>query len=291
MTTALNAKDLVVRVRDRILDKSSRAIDDATVLRFADDALQSLYTTMRLSNQDYELDRLLIPFANFVESDPNLVETRLPEYVGEVRLVEKQVQGQSIGAILDKSPTLKQRSIAMGAFAVRNPVWFYSRHARPGWLAIAGRLGGITDVAIWYIRKWAPMHFGTATAGGANTLTFDAPGDTTLTGRVLLRDSYYVGMDVEITNNLPTGAQQQLGRSSSSGASVATSARPESRPWLTTGEPTQMPPRSTQRSSPSKASTPSCSWRWSACATTSARATCDTRSSRAGRSPNRQSAT
>jgi hypothetical protein len=192
---ALNCVKAITRVRRRVQDANSIAFQDVEVLEAIDDALQPIYTTLRLAGRGDEMDRLAVPRSSMTEITSEVLEFRLPETVGEIRLIEGETSSTTKPVPLLHAQHLMEKESGRGFGSLNQPVWFFSRFGRPGEIQIRGRSIEFTNFNIWHARHWPPLHYGTATAGGANTLTFPAAP----TGDLSLRDDVYIGMDVEIT--------------------------------------------------------------------------------------------
>jgi hypothetical protein len=191
----LNCFKAVSRVRRRISDLGGNVYTAAQVLEALDEVIQSIYTTTLLAGQQQEMDMLNVPRADFTEINTEVVEYSLPETVGEIRLIEGVPSGSSVVPVPLLKGYLGEKEYARGFGGISLPVWFFSKFGRPGRIQIRGRLTKFTSFNIWHARKWAPLHYAIAEAGGVNTLTFN----TAPTGDLARRDDVYIGMDVEIT--------------------------------------------------------------------------------------------
>jgi hypothetical protein len=140
------------------------------------------------------MDMLNVPRADFTEINTEIVEYSMPETVGEIRLIEGQPSGSGVPVPIYKA-NLAEKEYARGFGGISLPVWFFSKFGRPGRIQIRGRLTKFTSFNIWHARKWGPLHYAVAEAGGADTLTFN----TSPTGDLSRRNDVYIGMDVEIT--------------------------------------------------------------------------------------------
>lgn len=201
---AINAIKAITRVRRRVQDTGSVAYTDAEVLEAIDDALSPIFTTVRMSGQQNELELLSIPVGSLTALGNEIRETVLPETVAEIQLVQgEDAAGRTVPFL--KAAHLMEMDLARGNRGIRQPIWLFSRHGRPGRIQIRGTLTPIVQVNIWYVRRWPPLHYGTASAGGASTITFPAAP----TGDLSLRDDTYIGMDVEIVAD--SGAPANVG--------------------------------------------------------------------------------
>jgi hypothetical protein len=192
---AVNALKASDRIRRRISDLGTNAYSDDEIMEALDDTLQDCYNTILLAGQEHEMDQLSVLRTAFTEVTTEVLEFSLPETVGEIRLVEGLTSANAKPVPILKG-NLMEKDLSRGFGGGGQAVWFFSKFGRPGRFQIRGRTLEYTTISIWHARTWAPMHYGTAAAGGAASLTFDATPDA---GEVALRDDVYIGMDVEIT--------------------------------------------------------------------------------------------
>jgi len=194
---AMNCQKAVNRIRTRISDPDGESVPADVVLEAINDMLQPVWTDVLSSGMQHEMDQFT-PTFNQIET--GITEAILPEYVGEIRLVMGFRGAGTPGVIIPKANT-REIEVGRGTFATSNPVWTFSKFSSPGRIQIRGRYSQFTSYQIWYARKWAPLHYGQASATSAadgTTLALDEPATATA-GEVLERDDLYIGMQVEIT--------------------------------------------------------------------------------------------
>ncbi len=201
----LNAKDLVTLVRERINDQGVFQWSDAQILTIADKHLQVLWERQQDAGQHWDSAQLDITQSDLTEDGRNRATFLLPEFVGQIKYIESEISGDT-RAVEVISMELYNRQ-----FGRSTPSGFLA------WTRIgSGRIGGkieingayqkIDVVTVHYARRWTPLHFGTAAAGTSTTMDFAS----SPTGRVVKRDDLYIGMELEFTNDTPTGVQDQL---------------------------------------------------------------------------------
>lgn len=200
MTTQLTAQALVTQVRQRTSDPGGLVWTDRTILDAADHAFEHIWDTMRLGDHEQEMDRLDVVAASWTRIEDLWYEYELPEYVMSIRRVEGLVSDLGSRPMLIAPVDVDSKDAARLPFRSGSPGWFRSRKGRAGTIAFMGDLGTFTGARIWYIRRYPPLHFGTASSGTTTTMVFDAAA----TGRVVRRADLYVGLDVEFTNGTNT---------------------------------------------------------------------------------------
>lgn len=202
MISTIGAAELEDRIRRRI-EISASTFSSDEVLDAAKSAMNRLYTKMRMANRGHEHEDMVIaptdPVA--VTGRQFVADYRLPEWVGEVTSIEGLVGG---GWRTVPIPRLDSQ-IVSNAFGVRWQ-WLSSR---PGIVRFHGQLSAFSGISMTIVRAWAPLHYGTAAGGSANTITFAA---APTAGKLIRRDDVYIGMDVLITNDSPPGVLDQIGR-------------------------------------------------------------------------------
>ena len=70
MTSAMNCRKMVSRVRQRIHDVGSRVYDDAEILSTADDVMREMFTQMRSAGQNWGIDRMDVALGAFAQQRP-----------------------------------------------------------------------------------------------------------------------------------------------------------------------------------------------------------------------------
>lgn len=203
MAVPLTAVDAVRRVRNRIEDPAANEFSDSEVLEFLDEALHSLWIETLATGDNHELDLLQIPVASLTNVNTNEHEYTLPEYLAEVRGVEGAKAGRLSVEEIPRAPLTLRTQIIGPSY-----VW---RSSRPGTLRIAGRITGFTTINVWYIRRWGPLHYADSPQTGLaldDQIQFSA----SPTGAVVRRNDLYVGMDVQVTADFPSGTKDQVRR-------------------------------------------------------------------------------
>lgn len=195
----LTAQKLVEQVRQRASDEGSLIWTPEKILDAADQAFQHVWDTVRFAGRDHELDRLDIAPSAMTRVEDQWYEYSLPEWVGAIRLVEG-VTGSSDTRPIEAIPAgLEHKDVSRVAFLSKQPRWIRSRYGRPGSISFMGDVT-FSSIRVWYIRRYPPLHYGTAQSGTTTTIQFAA----SPTGTVIQRDSLYVGMDVLMTNGTNT---------------------------------------------------------------------------------------
>lgn len=193
---AIGARRLVDRVRSLVQDYGATAWRSDEVLDAVDAAMGEIAITRAQAGEDHEIDRITYSPSDFTEVAPYWYELRLPEYVKSVRKVEGRRTGaSSVVPILEG--TLEDKDREHSAMARGWPRWMFTGPGRPGTLSIVGDPSRFNNVTVWILRRYPPLHFGTAKAGGSTTTILFDDSATTLSGRVIKRPDLYVGMDLE----------------------------------------------------------------------------------------------
>lgn len=209
MAAPLNASSLVTKIRRRLRDQDANnpQWSDTELLEAADDALEPIFTTVRAAGSDHELDYLTLSDLPATTLGTNVVAYQLPEFVGSVRRMKALRAGEAHGIELDRAE-LGYEDAAYEGLGFGIPRWIYSKGRMGGEVQIRGSTAAFPTIQLWYVRRWPPLHYGLAAASGAATLVLSpAP-----SGRIVKRDSLYVGIDFEITNNVPSGNQDAMRR-------------------------------------------------------------------------------
>lgn len=200
MAALLTARKLTDRVRKRVSDAGSLVWDDSVILETADDALQSIFDTVRMSGALHDLDRKDIAVSAFTTVETQWSEYALPEYIGSIRKVEGLPSTSAGSSSLWQTFEIwdapfdnhdAPRSPLYGSI----PLWTRSRWGRPGSFSIWGDISRFASIRVWFTRKWPPLHFGTAAGGSTTTLVFSSSPQ----GVVVARDDLYVGMQIEVS--------------------------------------------------------------------------------------------
>lgn len=197
----LTAQSLVDRVRQRVADEGSLIWNNTKILEACDDAMQTVTEYVRLAGSDHELDREDFLATQFTTVEAGWYELALPEWVGAIRRVEGVNSGGSEFPQLIRQAGLHDKELGRGIMdplrGTLAPRWVRSRFGRPGSFSIFGEPSSWGKIRVFFIRRYPPLHWGTTPASGSTTsLVFAA---TATAGRIIQRDSLYVGMDVEIT--------------------------------------------------------------------------------------------
>jgi len=195
MVSPLTAEKLVDQVRQRVSDEGRLIFTEAKILDAADYAFQHIAETVRFAGRDHELDRLDIAPSAMTKVEQQWYEYSLPEWVGAIRRIEGTVSYGDTTPIEMLPSILETKDVGRVPFVAQQPRWIRSRFGRPGNFSIFGEAGNFTLIRVWFIRRYPPLHYGTAQGGSTTTIQFAS----SPTGTVVMRDSLYVGMDVMLT--------------------------------------------------------------------------------------------
>ncbi len=193
MVSQLNCLEMISRVRRRIEDRDASMFTDEEVLEALDETLAPIFADLRMAGRYYDLDSLTIPFSTFTQVEENTWEADLPEYVGDVLLVEGQRGGQI--PITVQRAQLHERNVAREFLSGKHPLWYWSEFNNPGKFRVSGNFVTMTEVQVWFMRRWPPLHY--SFAGPSSTSTVLAVLNPT--GDFVNVDDYYIGMKLEIT--------------------------------------------------------------------------------------------
>ena len=202
---AINCLNALTRVRRRVADANANIFSDAVILEALDESLGYLFSQVRMSGQDYDYDLIASQRTAWASLGNQIIEYTLPETVREVVNISGQTASGAEVEFLKAH--VEERNYGRVPITGR-PVWFFSKQARPGRIEVRGQVTPFPVINIRYVRAWAPLHYGTAAAGGADSLTFPAAG----IGRIIPRPDVYTGMDVEITADTEAANVGALGR-------------------------------------------------------------------------------
>jgi hypothetical protein len=192
MTNAINVMDVLKGVRKRIHDNADLVYDVGEKLDAADDVMRSLFTRIRQTGEGHGLDFLDINVSQLTTVESDVVEYDLPEYVADIQLVEK-VQQPGVPPIPMKKASFEDMNVARGIFASDEQRWLFTRYGNAGTIQIRGRVGTFTNIRIWYVHSWGPLHYATASGGSTTSITVGTPSPNYKN-----RPSLYDGMQLEI---------------------------------------------------------------------------------------------
>jgi len=202
----LNSLEAIQKVRLKLPDVDDLVFDIPEKFGAMDDALRDIYGRVRMSGQYHGLDRLDVSPGQFTQVDTDVLEYELPEYVGDIQLIEG-LTAPGVPGVPIRQSSLEDFDQARGVFTRDDRVWFRSRYDGPGSIQIRGRSGGITTYRFWYIRQWGALHYGPAASGSTTTLV---PG--AVSGNYKARNGAYDGMLVEVTSDTATANVDQVRR-------------------------------------------------------------------------------
>lgn len=200
MTTQLTAQSLVDQVRQRTADPGSLLWTDRQILDAADLAFGHIWDTMRLGDHSQELDRMDIPVASWTRIEDLWYEYELPEYVMSIRRLES-LDGIGTTTPIEMRPTnVDNKDSYRLPLRSTIPGWFRSGFGRAGKISFMGDVTSFAGTRLWFVRRYPPLHYGTAASGSTTTIVFAS----SPTGRVVKRDDLYVGMDIEFSSGTNT---------------------------------------------------------------------------------------
>jgi len=207
---SLNAKEAVVRVRERIHDREGYAYDNAEVLRVLDDAVREIFTMLRAHGDAIGQDFLDVPLSSLTRLETGVAEYVMPEVMADPQLLELH-RPSAIPYPIPKMP-LEHKDISRGIFPGRGVVWHWGRR---GSLQIRGGFEGWPTLRIWFIARLSPVFYGHASSGSTTTtIVVNMP-----QGAFKPRNDIYVGQDFEATSGPNEG---QVRRCSAQAASTLT---------------------------------------------------------------------
>lgn len=202
MTAAMNCQRMVTRVNEKIENRSGATWSATKVLEAIDEAVQSLVIMQQESYQDYELDYVDLTIATettagrMVQGNQNLLEWRLPEYIHKVRRIEDT----TTTAIPNEIPYVdlpKKEQMRDYLFKAAQFHWTYiQRSTLLSKIGFIGSLFGVTSIRVWFIRRVAPLHFGSPIPIATTARDGSVAGTTTLT--VLSTANLRAGMVIRI---------------------------------------------------------------------------------------------
>lgn len=181
---ALNTDDVLIRVRERIHDRTGQAFDDVEVLRALDDANRSIFDQLRIRSEDHGLDVLTVSTTTDVERiETGVWRYTLPEWVSDIQLVEAVGTGRTPVQIARAS--LEEKDLGRGTFRSTGTLWNWGP---PGTIEIRGDLEAFISLRIWFIRAIPPMCYALGNAPGTTTTLLT---DSSTSEGMLLRARCY----------------------------------------------------------------------------------------------------
>lgn len=193
----LTVQDALRKVKRRVEDPGNRFLTDDEYLEIMDEvAASELFTKARVVDEGHERTYFDTPVSGMTVLTQREHRYDLPEYVAAISKVEGVVADGSVQEIHPSELAIRDM------MDTASYTWVDSR---PGWL-LFDSIAPYTSIRLWYVRTWAPLHYGTCqNGGGAATIRFGTDANTT--GRVLQRAGLYGGMDVVLMNDNPVGSQ------------------------------------------------------------------------------------
>lgn len=182
---ALTTDDVLLRVRERIHDRSAQAFDDAELLRAADDALRTVFDQIRIRSEDRGLMAMDVAVATDVTRvEKGVWRYRLPEWMADIQLIEAM---RSTGVPYQvPRASLDEKDMGRGHFF--NSGLFWNWGAEMGTIELRGELDAFATMRLWFIRAIPPMCYAQG-SGAATTTTLTTT--ESLTEGMLLRDRAY----------------------------------------------------------------------------------------------------
>lgn len=217
---ALTTDDVILRVRERIHDRSGQTFDDAEVLRALDDSIRSIYDQIRIRGEDKWLDLLSVNVATEVTRiEQGWWRYELPEAVGDIQMVEAVGTGRTPTQLSRAS--LEEKDLSRGTFRSVGTLWNWGP---PGTIEIRGDLEAFITLRIWFVRAIPPMCYATGSgAGSTTTLTTT----TSVSEGVLMRAGAYDQQQFQVVGGASADLQKLVRVSSftvSSGVATFTFA-------------------------------------------------------------------
>lgn len=184
----ITAPELIRRVRARIGDRDGAVWSETEILERCDQVLERLWTEVRLAGRDHDLDVVTISASSLTDLGNRLYEYEPGAHIAQVRKIEGIASGPIPQPIVQAELHSKDwaRILAGGALT-----W----HRGPqGKIRFVGNVAHLTTFNIYFLRRWPPLHYGTAQGvGSTTTLVFDS----TPQGRVLKQADAYVGHKIQ----------------------------------------------------------------------------------------------
>jgi hypothetical protein len=201
---------MVAEIAAKVEDENHETWSAVEKLQAIDAAAQHLFVAISQQYEDYELDFVdLTRAANGTALSSTRTRFTLPDFIYRVRLIENLQDADNPIKVPYRTLGTKD-SDRVYPLSRGSHVWHWERRGglRPT-IVVVGESGNFTTLRIWYIRRLPPLHYGTA-APHATASQMKFGSGSNVTGRVLLRDSAYVGALVEFTNNDPSGIQDRV---------------------------------------------------------------------------------
>lgn len=175
-------QETISRVRNQVSDPSAEVWTDAKVLQAVDQALESIWTTVKLAQRAHLLASEVVLTSAMTAVGRDMYEYTLPEYVGGIELIEAVFGDQAVPLGHGDTVDISMRNRARCSFYVRT-----------GPSTVRLIRASASSFRIWFYRRWPPMHYGLAASGSTTTLGFSA----TPTGTVKQR-GLYKGSRIEL---------------------------------------------------------------------------------------------
>lgn len=196
MGYTLTCPQLITDVREKIADRDGGVWTDARILARADQELQRLWNETRTAGRDHDMHELTIQTGSLISLASQQFDWTPPEYVAHVRQIEAVIPG-SAGLVAIPQAELHTKDTTR--LTRGQPSW----HRGPN--GVVRFLGNVTtwpQLRVWYLRKWPPLHYGTAPSGSTTTMVLD----NTPIGSLVRRTDAYLGARFQLLG----GANQDI---------------------------------------------------------------------------------
>jgi len=189
-------------------DPDADQFDNATRYIMFRTSYWRAFNKVKVMNRDFAVRffQVAVP-GDFIDQTLGLLTYELPPELETVIRVEKQ--GGTVGGT-DGNPmipivTVNEKdyyyNVPSGLPSSREVVFFLGQK-----LGIKNGIPGGTW-RVFYVRRWPELHTGTATAGGASTITFPV---TPTIGTLIAQDDYYKDAIIRITGGTGSGQERRI---------------------------------------------------------------------------------
>lgn len=188
----ITAPELISRIRNRVADRDGEVWSDDEILARVDQVLEQIWTIVRLAGRDHTLDSVELTPASFTSLGNQAWSYEPPSNIAHIRSIEGMVSANSI------SQPFYQSELHSKDWTRYSAGGYVTWHRGPqGTIRLVGNIGRYSTIVLYYLRRWPPIHYGTA-AGNGTTTTLKL--DTSPVGRVVKRTGVYEGHLIQFTS-------------------------------------------------------------------------------------------
>jgi hypothetical protein len=194
----LNVVEALVRIQERIHDRSGATFGEEELLRGVDDSLRRIFGMLRTHGDEGALDYLDVTVTSLTQLERGVLQYKIPETVTDPKYLELMRGDGSAPYPITHVP-LEHKDLSRGLVTGKGITWNWGRR---GSLEIRGT-GSISwpTLRIWFARLIPPLFRATGSVASTTTsIVVQSP-----IGAFKARDDLYTGYQFEATAGANVG--------------------------------------------------------------------------------------